>query len=46
MSGGWWVIPDDVLLEMLTRVEKGTLPGIVFAEYYANCDHQITEGGR
>lgn len=41
---GWWVISGDGLLEMLRRVEAGEDPDMVYAEEYANCDHEHVEG--
>jgi len=41
---GWWVISDDALLGMLRRCADGENPDLVFAEEYANCDHEQGDG--
>lgn len=38
------VIPEDVLLDMLRRVAAGEDPDHVYAEWYANSDHEHVEG--
>jgi hypothetical protein len=40
---GWWVISAEALLEMLRRVQAGEDPDLVYAEEYANCDHERPE---
>lgn len=40
MTLGWWVISGESLLAMLRRVEAGEDPDLVYAEEYANCDHE------
>jgi hypothetical protein len=39
---GWWTIPGDVLLDMLRRCHDGEDPDLVFAEAYANVEHEDT----
>jgi hypothetical protein len=36
----WWVIEDAALMSMLRAVQQGDDPDIVFAEHYANSEHQ------
>jgi hypothetical protein len=36
----WWMIEGDDLLAMLRRVRDGEDPDIVYAEEYANCEHE------
>jgi hypothetical protein len=40
---GWWVIEDEALLGMLREVQEGADPDIVFAEHYANSEHNYYE---
>ncbi len=42
-SLGWWVISGEDLLEMLRAVEDGENPALVYAEHYANSDHEQYE---
>lgn len=37
---GWWAISGESLMEMLQRAHAGEDPDIVYAEFYANCDHE------
>lgn len=37
---GWHVIPGSLLLESLHRVKLGEDPDVVFAELWANADHE------
>jgi hypothetical protein len=37
---GWWAISGEGLLAMLRRVADGEDPDLVYAEEYANCDHE------
>lgn len=41
---GWHVIPGEALLSMLRRVEAGESPDMVYAEEYANADHELVAG--
>lgn len=43
-SDAWWVIHDVDLMHMLQRVSDGEDPDMVFAEHYANCDHEPRRG--
>jgi hypothetical protein len=40
---GYWVISDEALLQMLHLVSDGHDPDLVFAEYYANSEHEVSE---
>jgi hypothetical protein len=40
---GWWVISDEGLMSMLKAVQYGDDPDVVYAEHYANCEHQTEE---
>lgn len=37
---GWWVLSGEALLAMLRRVADGEDPDLVYAEEYANSDHE------
>lgn len=37
---GWWSISGDELLALLRRVAAGEDPDLVYAETYANSDHE------
>lgn len=37
---GWWCISGEALLSMLRRVQAGEDPDLVYAEEYANSDHE------
>lgn len=41
---GWWTISGDCLIEMLRRVAAGEDPDLVYAEAYANSDHEHVDG--
>ena len=41
---GWHVILGEELLEALRRVEKGEKADLVYAELWANADHEQVEG--
>jgi hypothetical protein len=41
---GWWSISGEALLDMLRRVAAGERPDLVYAEEYANSDHEQVEG--
>lgn len=40
---GWHVISGEDLLAMLRRVENGENPDLVYAEEWANADHEKIE---
>jgi hypothetical protein len=40
---GWHVISGEQLLEALRRVAEGENPDIVYAEIWANADHEVIE---
>jgi hypothetical protein len=40
---GWWTIKGEALLDALHRVAAGEHPDIVYAELYANSDHEHDE---
>lgn len=42
---GYHVIPGESLLTMLRRVASGESPDLVYAEEWANADHDVVEGG-
>lgn len=44
MSLGWWSISGEALMDMLRRVEDGENPSLVYAEQYANSEHEMVEG--
>lgn len=45
MSGlGWWSISGEALLDMLRRAHAGESPDAVYAEEYANSEHEHHEG--
>lgn len=44
MSASWWAISEEDLLEMLNRVARGDEPVAVYAEWYANSEHEQVEG--
>jgi hypothetical protein len=37
---GWWTISGVELLKALRRASNGEDPELVYAEYYANSDHE------
>jgi hypothetical protein len=37
---GWWTISGSDLLDMLRRAANGEDPDLVYAEAYANSDHE------
>lgn len=41
---GWWTISGESLMEMLHRCVAGEDPDIVYAEMYANSEHEFVEG--
>lgn len=38
--GCWWTISEENLLQMLHEVAAGATPDSVYAEHYANGDHE------
>ena len=42
---GWHVISGEELLEALRRCENGEKADLVFAELWANAEHEQAEGG-
>jgi hypothetical protein len=45
-SLGWWTISGEALLDALHRVQNGDDAGLVYAELYANSDHENVPGRR
>lgn len=41
----WWCISSDSIHEMLNRVAAGEDPWIVYAEFYANSEHEEVPSG-
>lgn len=41
---GWWAISGEALMDMLRRVAAGEDPALVYAEEYANSDHDEHHG--
>lgn len=39
----WWAISEDAFLDALRRVAAGEDPDLVYAEFYANSDHEHVE---
>lgn len=44
MTEPWWTISGDDLLAMLRQVANGDDPDLVYAEHYANSEHEHPEG--
>jgi hypothetical protein len=40
VSGRWWCISEEALLELLRRVELGEDPDAVYAEEWANAEFE------
>ena len=40
---GWWTISGVALLEALRKAHAGNDPDLVYAELYANSDHEYPE---
>lgn len=40
----WWSISGDEILAMLRRVHDGEDPDLVYAEHYANSEHEDHSG--
>lgn len=43
-KASWNVIKTDMLIDMMKRAAAGEDPDIIYAEFYANCDHEQVEG--
>jgi hypothetical protein len=43
VSEPWWAIAGDELLTMLREVAAGEDPDVVYAEHYANSEHEHSE---
>jgi hypothetical protein len=37
---GWWTISGEAILDALRRVSDGESPDVVYAELYANSEHE------
>lgn len=37
---GWWVVSGENLLAMLRRAANGEDPDLIYAEEYANSEHE------
>lgn len=37
---GWWTLSGQALMDALRRVQDGDDPDVVYAELYANSDHE------
>ena len=37
---GWWVISGEALIAMLRRAHNGEDPDLLYAEEYANSEHE------
>lgn len=40
---GWWAIAGEQLLSLLRRAHAGENPDLLYAEAYANGDHEHVE---
>ena len=40
---GWWVLSGEAVLDALRRVRAGEDPDLVYAELYANSEHEERE---
>lgn len=43
---GWWTISGIDFLRALHLVHDGADPDVIYAEYYANSDHEHVEGDK
>lgn len=43
-KASWNVIKTDMLIDMMKRAAAGEDPDMIYAEFYANCDHEQVEG--
>lgn len=41
---GWWSLSGESLMDMLRRCHEGEDPDLVYAEMYANSEHEFVEG--
>lgn len=41
---GWWAIAGSELIDLLRRAYAGENPDLLYAEAYANSDHERVEG--
>ena len=41
---GWWTISGEAFLDALRRAHQGEDPDILYAEHYANSDHEWVDG--
>lgn len=41
---GWWTISGAALLDALGRAHRGEDPDLIYAEMYANSDHETEDG--
>lgn len=37
---GWWAISGDAFLDALRKAHAGEDPDLLYAEHYANSDHE------
>lgn len=44
-SPGWWVLSGEDLLYALRRTHDGEDPALVYAEMYANSEHEHVDRG-
>jgi hypothetical protein len=42
---GWWTISGEAMMAALHDVAAGDDPDVVYAELYANSDHEDCSGG-
>lgn len=40
MALGWWTISGEALLDLLRQAHDGSDPDLLYAEHYANSDHE------
>lgn len=45
MGEHWWAISEEDIMDMLRRVADGDDPDVVYAEWYANSEHEQVDGG-
>lgn len=41
---GWWAISGEAFMEALRRAHDGEDPDLLYAEHYANSDHEDYRG--
>lgn len=41
---GWWSISGERLMALLHRAHRGEKPEMIYAEEYANSEHEYVEG--